>query len=73
MQRNLDQRVEAVVPVPDEALCARLDEMLDVLLQDDTLAWTLGRDGAWSKVPTERGVNAQQRFQEMAVERARLA
>ncbi len=72
MQRNLDQRVEAVVPVPDEALCARLDEMLDVLLQDDTLAWTLGRDGAWSKVPTERGVNAQERFQEMAVERARL-
>jgi polyphosphate kinase len=73
MQRNLDQRVEAVVPVPDAALCARLDEMLEVLLQDDTLAWTLGRDGAWSKVPTERGVNAQQRFQEMAVERARLA
>jgi polyphosphate kinase len=73
MQRNLDQRVEAVVPVPDAALCARLDEMLDVLLQDDTLSWTLGRDGVWSKVPTERGVNAQQRFQEMAVERARLA
>jgi polyphosphate kinase len=73
MQRNLDHRVEAVVPVSDPALCARLDEMLDVLLQDDTLAWTLGRDGAWSKVPTERGVNAQQRFQEMAVERARLA
>ena len=72
MQRNLDQRVEAVVPVPDAALCGRLDEMLEVLLQDDTLAWTLGRDGAWSKVPTERGVNAQQRFQEMAVERARL-
>ena len=73
MQRNLDHRVEAVVPVPDAALCARLDEMIDVLLQDDTLAWTLGRDGAWSKVPTERGVNAQERFQEMAVERARLA
>lgn len=72
MQRNLDQRVEAVVPVRDATLCARLDEMLEVLLQDDTLAWTLGRDGAWSKVPTERGVNAQQRFQEMAVERARL-
>src|ERR687892_312273 len=73
MQRNLDHRVEAVVPVPDAALCARLDEMIDVLLQDDTLAWTLGRDGAWSKVPTEQGVNAQERFQEMAVERARLA
>jgi polyphosphate kinase len=73
MQRNLDQRVEAVVPVPDAALCARLDVALDVLLEDDTLAWTLGRDGRWTKVPTERGVNAQQRFQEMAVERARIA
>jgi polyphosphate kinase len=72
MQRNLDQRVEAVVPVSDPALAARLDGMLDVLLHDDTLAWTLGRDGVWTKVPTERGVNAQQRFQEMAVEQARL-
>lgn len=72
MQRNLDQRVEAVVPVSDPALAARLDEVLDVLFHDDTLAWTLGRDGVWTKVPTERGINAQQRLQEMAVERARL-
>jgi polyphosphate kinase len=72
MQRNLDQRVEAVVPVSDPGLAAQLDEVLDVLLHDDTLAWTLGRDGVWTKVPTERGVNAQQRFQETAVERARL-
>jgi polyphosphate kinase len=71
MQRNLDRRVEAVVPVFDPALTARLDEVLDVLLGDDTLAWTLGRDGEWTKVPTERGVNAQQRLQEIAVERAR--
>jgi polyphosphate kinase len=71
MQRNLDRRVEAVVPVFDPALTARLDEVLDVLLGDDTLAWMLGHDGVWAKVPTERGVNAQQRLQEIAVERAR--
>jgi polyphosphate kinase len=71
MQRNLDRRVEAVVPVFDPALTSRLDEVLEVLLGDDTLAWTLGRDGEWTKVPTERGVNAQQRLQEIAVERAR--
>ncbi|MEX2202817.1 MAG: polyphosphate kinase 1 [Actinomycetota bacterium] len=71
MQRNLDRRVEAVVPVTDPALTARLEEVLDVLLADDTLAWTLGRDGDWTKVPTERGVNVQQRLQEIAVERAR--
>jgi polyphosphate kinase len=73
MQRNLDQRVEAVVPVSDPALAARLDEVLEVLLADDTLAWTLGSDGGWTKVRTERGVNAQQRLQEVAVERARVA
>ncbi len=70
MQRNLDRRVEALVPVSDPVLAARLDEILQVLLEDDTLAWTLGPDGSWAKVPTERGSNAHLRLQEMAVARA---
>jgi len=40
-------------------------------LQDDILAWTLGPDGTWTKVPGERGLDAQQRLQEIAVERER--
>jgi polyphosphate kinase len=71
MQRNLDRRVEALVPVSDPALTGRLNEILDVLMQDDTLAWTLGPDGTWTKVPTERGLESQQHLQEIAVERAR--
>jgi polyphosphate kinase len=71
MQRNLDRRVEALVPVEERSLTVRLDEVLDVGLQDDVLAWTLGADGTWTKVPTERGLNAQHRLQELAVERAR--
>ena len=43
MPRNLDRRVEALVPVDDPALQDRLDEILEVNLADDTLAWTLGR------------------------------
>ena len=70
MQRNLDRRVEALVPVSDPSLTARLDEVLEVLLTDDTLAWTLGSDGTWTKVRSERDVDAQQRLQEMAVERS---
>ena len=70
MQRNLDRRVEAVVPVEDPALAGRLDDILAVALEDDTLAWTLHPDGTWSKVPTERGANTHLRLQEMAVERA---
>ena len=70
MQRNLDRRVEALVPVADPSLAARLDEVLDVLMQDDMLSWTLGSDGTWTKVRGERGIDAQQRLQELAVERA---
>jgi polyphosphate kinase len=71
MPRNLDRRVEAVVPVRDPALQHRLDEVLDACLADDVLAWELGPDGTWSKVPTLRGVNAQLRLQELAGERLR--
>jgi polyphosphate kinase len=70
MQRNLDRRVEALAPVADPSLAARLDGILDVLMQDDMLSWTLGADGRWTKVRGERGIDAQQRQQELAVERA---
>jgi polyphosphate kinase len=71
MPRNLDRRVEAMTPVSDPALAARLDEILQVNLADDILSWELSSDGRWHKVPTVRDVNAQQRLQEAAVERAR--
>jgi hypothetical protein len=34
------------------------------------LSWTLGSDGTWTKVGGERRIDAQQRLQELAVERA---
>jgi polyphosphate kinase len=70
MPRNLDRRVEASTPVTDPALAARLDEILAVDLADDVLSWELDWDGRWHKVPTTSGVNAQQRSQEAAAERA---
>ncbi|MDQ3897568.1 MAG: RNA degradosome polyphosphate kinase [Actinomycetota bacterium] len=71
MPRNLDRRVEAMTPVDDPKLQRRLQEILDVTLADDTLAWELGVDGAWTKVPTEKGVNTHLRLQELAFERGR--
>ena len=71
MPRNLDRRVEAVVPVTDPTLCRRLAEILDIALADDVLAWELGGDGCWQRVPTTRGINSHKRFQELALERAR--
>lgn len=71
MPRNLDRRVEAVVPVVDAKLRVRLAEILDISLADDVLAWELGPDGTWRKVPTTVGLNSHKRFEELALERAR--
>ena len=70
MPRNLDRRVEAVVPVTDPKLCRRLQQILEVSLADDMLAWELGLDGTWRKVPTARGLNSHERFKELALESA---
>jgi polyphosphate kinase len=71
MPRNLDRRVEAVVPVENPELTARLREILDVNFADDVLAWELQPGGAWVKVPTTKGVNSHARLQELAYERGR--
>ena len=70
MPRNLDRRVEALTPVEDPALQKRLDEILQIGLDDDELAWELAPDGRWHKVPTIRGVNTHRALQELAVERS---
>ena len=70
MPRNLDRRVEALCPVDAPPLRARLDEILTVNLADDVLAWELAADGAWHKVETLIGLDAQARLRALAVERA---
>jgi len=70
MPRNLDRRVEALTPVQDPALQARLDEVLRIGLEDDELGWELDPSGAWHKVPTTRGINTHRALQELAVVRA---
>ena len=69
MSRNLDRRVEALVPVLDPSLQARLEEVLHLALTDDRLAWTLGPDGRWTRPPAGGVRNLQDRLQELAVDR----
>ncbi|MGQ0615911.1 MAG: polyphosphate kinase 1 [Acidimicrobiia bacterium] len=69
MPRNLDRRVEVLTPVDDAELQGRLREVLDVSLADDVLAWSLGPDGEWAKVPTTTGVESQLVFQELTMAR----
>jgi polyphosphate kinase len=69
MPRNLDHRVECVTEVLDPDLKARLDEILDVNVRDDVLAWELGPEG-WAKVPTRTRFESQRALQRLAEERA---
>jgi polyphosphate kinase len=71
MPRNLDRRVEALVPVVDPELQARLQQILDVDLADDTLAWELGPDGSWHHVRGAGKVETHVQLQEIARTRAR--
>ncbi len=62
MPRNLDRRVEVIVPVEDPAHHARLKRVLDVCLADNRQAWELKPDGSYvQRVPApgemERGTH----------------
>jgi polyphosphate kinase len=71
MPRNLDRRVEVDAPIESTEHQERLQEVLDVNLADDVLAWELEPDGVWRKVPTVEGIDAQRRMYELALLRAR--
>jgi polyphosphate kinase len=49
MPRNLDTRVELLAPVEDPELRGELEDTLERCLADDTFAWTLDSDGAWTR------------------------
>jgi polyphosphate kinase len=73
MERNLDRRVEALVPIEDRELQRHLRRIIDVNLADDELAWELCPAGRWRRVDSEVGVNTHRELIELARERRRQA
>jgi polyphosphate kinase len=70
MPRNLNDRVELMVPVEDDDLKARLKAMVDLELADNQKAHIMQSDGTWVKtIAAENKICAQDRFQELAEER----
>jgi polyphosphate kinase len=76
MPRNLDSRVEVVVPVEDPALRGEIDLMLETSLSDNRSSFQLQRDGAWERrrpAPGEPERSAQEELMARALEAARVA
>lgn len=69
MTRNLDRRVEAVVPIEDPESLKDLQEILGVMLADNRQAWDLGSDGQYiQRQPADN--SKEQRAQEILMEMA---
>ena len=60
MARNLDRRVEAVVPIEDPELHARLLRLINTYLSDNSTAWDMQADGSFSRrIPEDESIAAQ--------------
>jgi polyphosphate kinase len=71
MPRNLDHRIEIVVPVESPRAQAELNAIFDKLLADNRHAWQLGADGEWTRLGPEDGAKPKV-AQTALMRRARL-
>ena len=74
MPRNFRRRVELMFPILDEQVKRRVrDEILGTMRRDNVKSWQLGADGRYGHMESteEDAVRSQQRFMELARERAR--
>jgi polyphosphate kinase len=64
MARNMEWRVETLVPIENKTVHAQvLDQIMVVNLRDNLQSWELGADGAWRRVaPGQRQVSAHDYF-----------
>ncbi len=62
MSRNLDRRVELMVPIEDPELAARVIGILDACFKDNTQAYLIGQDGTSTPVPKHSHAFRMQEF-----------
>jgi polyphosphate kinase len=73
MPRNLNRRVEAVVPIEDPRLSQDLQEILAVMLADNRQAWDLQSDGHYIQrrpAANEMERSSQRKLMEMVIQGA---
>ena len=54
MQRNLEHRIEVLMPVENARVRQEIHAVLDSALADDTNAWILNADGEWTRLTPDK-------------------
>jgi polyphosphate kinase len=72
MERNLDRRVEVLVPITDGAVQAELLEAFAMTWRDDQFSWVLGTDRRWRRIQAVNNFSVQREFKRQALAKARL-
>ncbi len=57
MSRNLNRRVESMIPIYDTSLRSQLWQILNIYWQDNCKSWVLNTDGTYTKITPADGEN----------------
>ena len=60
MPRNLDHRIEVLMPVEAARPRQELSAVLDSVFADNRFAWELGPDGSWTRVVAGKGTKSHE-------------
>ena len=71
MERNLDRRVEVMVPIENERLRSALYESVTLTFQDDLFSWSLGTDRRWRRVAAVNELSVQAELKSRTLDRSR--
>jgi polyphosphate kinase len=69
MPRNLDRRIEVVMPVEDAALQERLQQIIDIDFAENVSAWELEPDGNWFHLIGDDLADTQRQLRDLALTR----
>jgi polyphosphate kinase len=59
MPRNLDHRIEIIVPIEDSRAQRDLSRTFDSIMEDTRWSWALKADGTWERVRSKKGGRGQ--------------
>ena len=63
MPRNLDRRVETLIPIETDTVHRQvMDQIMVASLKDEAQSWTLNADGSFDRVPADKGAFSAHKY-----------